>query len=127
MASLFSDAPGDKVIEAIESPSFWVAGDETPWNRRLRRSQGVLVHLCSGLQDWVHRPRSEYRVLSIDVANGHDLLSNGVWNYLTRLAKLGLIRGVVGGLSKPLDCRGSYAVLSMRVLGLCALAQAVPW
>ena len=35
------------------------------------------------------------------------------------------IRGVVGGLPKLSDCRGSYAVLSMRVLGLCALAQAV--
>ena len=49
MASLFSDAPEDKVIEAIGTPSFWVAGGDTPWNRRLRRSmersQGVLVHL----------------------------------------------------------------------------------
>ena len=129
MASLFSDAPEDKVIEAIGTPSFWIAGDETPWNRRLRRSmersQGVLVHVCSGLQDWVHRPRSDYRVLSIDIANGQDILSNGVWSYLTRLAKLGLIRGVVGGLPNPSDCSGSYAVLSMRVLGLCALAQAV--
>ena len=64
-------------------------------------------------------------MLSIDIANGQDILSNGVWSYLTRLAKLGLIRGVVGGLPKPSDCSGSYAVLSMRVLGLCALAQAV--
>ena len=128
MASLFSDAPEDQVLEAIGTPCFWVAGEETPWNRRLRRSmersQGVLIHLCSGLQDWVHRPRSDYRVLSVDVANGHDLLSNGVWSYLTRLAKLGLIRGVVGGLPKPSDSRGRYAVLTMRVLGLCVLAQA---
>ena len=86
-----------KVIEAIGTPSFWIAGDETPWNRRLRRSmersQGVLVHVCSGLQDWVHRPRSDYRVLSIDIANGQDILSNGVWSYLTRLAKLGFDSG----------------------------------
>ena len=129
MASLFSAAPEEKVLEAIGTPSFELAGYEPPWNRRLRRSmersKGVLVHLCSGLQDWVPRPKSDYRVLSVDFANGHDLLNHGVWSYLTRLAKLGLIRGVVGELPRPCDSKGCYAVLAMRALGLFALAQAV--
>ena len=64
-------------------------------------------------------------MLSVDFESGHDLLNHGVWSYLTRLAKLGLVRGVVGDLPRPCDSKGCYAVLAMRALGLFALAQAV--
>ena len=120
MASLFADVPNHQLLRALEPVDFDVSY-RPKWNRRLRRSlersQGVLVHVCSGDQHWVPRPRSDFRVLCIDARNGVDILDYSVWAYLLRLSKLGLIRGITGGPPCSFECHSAQDEGPRRVRG----------
>ena len=63
----------------------------------MERSAGVLIHVCSGKQHWKPVCHARFEVLEIDVQHGHDILSPSVYAYLLKLARLGLIKGVIGG------------------------------
>ena len=100
LASLFEGMPTDHLAYAIGQPDPAVAVPP-PWNRRIRRrlerSNGVLIHLCSGKQRWKPVCHARFEVLEVEVQHGHDILSPSVCSYLLKLARLGLIRGVIGG------------------------------
>ena len=63
----------------------------------MERSHAILLHLFSDRNKWVPNYRSKFQVLEVDITRNHDLLSYGVWSYDMRLARPGLVRGVVEG------------------------------
>ena len=74
-----------------------------PWNRRIRRrlerSNGVLIHLCSGKQRWKPVCHARFEVFEVEIQQSHDILRPSVYSCLLKLARLGLIGGVIGGPS----------------------------
>ena len=87
-------------------PPIWkddLGGEDVPFNRRVRRAvqraDKVVIHLFSGktkAQDFGHLPSSVY-VLSIDIDQGADVLTDGVFQYLLELCISGKVLAIVGG------------------------------
>ena len=76
---------------------------EIPLNRRIRRSinraEHVVIHLYSGstkARDFGHLPNSVY-VLSVDLEQGGDMLSEPLFQYLCELCASGKVIAIVGG------------------------------
>ena len=87
-------------------PPLWKehpSGDDVPLNRRVRRSvkraEKVVIHLFSGktkAHEFGHLPSSIY-VLSIDLDQGADILSDGLYQYLVELCTSAKVVAIIGG------------------------------
>ncbi|CAE6952681.1 RE1 [Symbiodinium sp. CCMP2592] len=86
-------------------PPVWkghLVGEDIPFNRRIRRAvqraDKVVIHLFSGktkAQDFGQWPSSVY-VLSVDLEQGLDILSEGLYQYLLELCSSGKVVAIVG-------------------------------
>ena len=87
-------------------PPLWresLSGEDVPFNRRVRRAvqraDKVVIHLFSGktkTRDFGHLPSSVY-VLSVELGQGADVLSDGVYQYLLELCSSGRVLAIIGG------------------------------
>ena len=87
-------------------PPFWrddLNGADVPFNRRVRRAvqraDKVVIHMFAGKtkpQDLGHLPSSVY-VLSVDLDQGADVLTDGLFQYLIELCASGKVVAIIGG------------------------------
>ena len=114
---LSPDCP-ERILAKVPSSCPVATGDNVPLNRRIRRrvfrAEAVMLHLYSGktrTRDFGHLPASVY-VLSIDLLNGGDMLSDPLYRYLCDLCCSGKVIAIIGGppcsTVSPLRQRGSW-------------------
>ena len=103
LRKLSPDCPEGLLARVPPSWSEAPKGEDLPLNRRVRRSvdraEHVVLHLFAGktkTRDFGHLPSSVY-VLSIDLEQGADLLSEPLFRYLCDLCMSGRVIAVIGG------------------------------
>ena len=103
LRKLSPDCP-ERVLARV--PPVWrsdLDGNGVPFNRRVRRAvqraDKVVIHVFSGKtkpQHFGHLPSSVY-VLSVDLDQGADVLSDGLYQYLLELCSSGKVIAIIGG------------------------------
>ena len=103
LRKLSPDCP-ERVLARV--PPVWrsdLDGNGVPFNRRVRRAvqraDKVVIHVFSGKtnpQHFGHLPSSVY-VLSVDLDQGADVLSDGLFQYLLELCSSGKVIAIIGG------------------------------
>ena len=103
LRKLSPDCPEGLLARVLPNWSRPVKATDIPLNRRVRRgierAEHVVIHLFSGktkARDFGKLPSSVY-VLSIDIEQGIDMLSDAMFQFLCELCASGKVIAIVGG------------------------------
>ena len=103
LRKLSLDCPEGLLARTLPLWNNSLCGGDVPLNRRVRRSvqraDKVVLHLFSGktkARDFGYLPGSVY-VLSVDLDQGADILTDGLFQYLLELCMSGKVIAVIGG------------------------------